>query len=384
MTFKVANIILDGRMAGPQNRILLVAEKLKRYGIETIVIIPRKNSGSFYHKLVQRNIQTKRMNLHRLTKHIPHLIGWFFFFISELIALYKFLKRENIALVHCNTPWQIKGILAGKMARAKVIWHLQDTRTSPAIKTLFKILAYLVCDGFIVAGASVRHYYFDSERLNKKKIAEIQAPVDTTRFNPNVPMKDKTMGKNSSINIASVGNINPNKGFEYFIEMAKILNKKYENLSFYIVGPYLETQKRYWRKLNRLVHTCGLRNFSFYGQSHNVPSVLQATHIFVCSSVTEASPMAVWEAMAMEKAVVSTNVGDVRRFIRDGKSGFIVPPADASQLAQKVSILIDDCDLRKRIGKFARATVVKELDIEVCVDKHRDFYVQYLGMKHRH
>ena len=378
---RIANIVLDGRFAGPQNRILLVAERLKKYGIETIVIIPRRDSEIFYRKLVQKNIQTRRMNLHRLTKHIPHLIGWFFFFIPELISLYRFLKRENITVVHCNTSWQIKGILAGKMARANVIWHLQDTRTSPVIKMVFKILAYLACDGFIVAGASVRDYYFDSERLNKKKIAEIQAPVDTSQFNPNAPMKDETLVKNSRINITSVGNVNPNKGFEYFIEMARILNEKYKNLSFYIVGPYLETQKSYWRKLNQLVHRSGLRNLSFYGQSHNIPSVLQATHIFVCSSVTEASPMAVWEAMAMEKPVVSTNVGDVRRFIRDGQSGFIVSPADASQLAQKVSILIDDSNLRKRIGKSARATVVRELDIEVCADKHRDFYAQYLGMK---
>ena len=382
MTFKVANITLDGRMAGPQNRILLVAEKLRRYGIETIVIIPRKNSEIFYHNLVQRNIQAKRLNLHRLTRHIPHLIGWFLFFIPELISLYKFLKRENITLVHCNTSWQIKGILAGKMARAAVIWHLQDTQTLSVLKTLFKLLARFFCDGFIVAGAAVRQYYFDSKRLSTKKIVEIQAPVDTSLFKPNALMEDKTMANSSGITVTSVGNINPDKGFEYFIEMANILSNKYKNLSFYIVGPYLETQKRYWQKLNHLLDKYDLENLSFYGQSDNVPSVLKATHIFVCSSVTEASPMAVWEAMAMEKAVVSTNVGDVKRFIRDGENGFIVPPADASQLAEKVGILIDDCNLREKMGKFARATVVKELDIDICVDKHRNLYTQYLWTKH--
>jgi len=48
MPIKVANIILDGRFGGPQNRILQVAERLKKYEIETIVIIPKKDSEFFY------------------------------------------------------------------------------------------------------------------------------------------------------------------------------------------------------------------------------------------------------------------------------------------------------------------------------------------------
>ena len=59
---KVANIILDGRFGGPQNRILQVAERLKEYGIETVVIMPKKDSETFYSKLIEKNIQVKRLN----------------------------------------------------------------------------------------------------------------------------------------------------------------------------------------------------------------------------------------------------------------------------------------------------------------------------------
>ncbi|RLG33440.1 hypothetical protein DRN98_03915, partial [Methanosarcinales archaeon] len=60
MPIKVANIILDGRFGGPQNQILQVAERLKKYEIETIVIIPKKDSEFFYSKLVEKNISVKR------------------------------------------------------------------------------------------------------------------------------------------------------------------------------------------------------------------------------------------------------------------------------------------------------------------------------------
>ena len=181
---KVANIILDGRFGGPQNLILQVAERLKKYEIEMIVIIPKKDSKFFYSKLVEKNICVKRLNLHRLTKYKPHLIGWFLFFIPELFFLYRYLKRERIKLVHCNTSWQIKGILAGKIAGAKIIWHLQDTWTPKGIKMLFHLLASL-CDGFIVAGNRVKQYYLNSKVLKAKKIIEIQAPIGTSYSNPN-------------------------------------------------------------------------------------------------------------------------------------------------------------------------------------------------------
>jgi len=379
MPIKVANIILDGRFGGPQNRILQVAERLKKYGIETIVIIPKKDSEFFYSKLVEKNISVKRLSLHRLTKHKPHLIKWFLFFIPELVSLYEYLKKENIRLVHCNNAWQIKGILAGKMARANIILHLQDTWTPWMKKMLFNILARFFCDGFIVAGDKVRQCYLNDKWIEAKKAIEIQAPVDTSYFNPNHTVKDNIIGNMPGIKITTVGNINPDKGLEYFIEMAEILNKEYKNLHFYIIGAFLESQKKYLEKLKRMILGYNLKNIIFYGRSDNIPSVLKAADIFVCTSIREASPMAVWEAMAMEKAIVSTDVGDVKRFIKDGENGFVVPPRDAKALAEKVSILIENENLRVKFGKLARAVAVKELDVDICVEKHRRFYLEILG-----
>lgn len=378
MPIKVANIILEGRLGGPQNRILQVAEKLKTHEIETIAIIPEKGSDFFYSKLLEKNIQVKKLNLHRLTKHSPHLIGWLIFFISELFSLYSYLKHENIKLIHCNISWQIKGILAGKIAKAKVIWHLQDTRKHWIKKILINILARFLCDGIIVAGNRVRNCYLNSKILNKKKIMEIQAPVDTSYFKSNNFTGDEVIKDHSGIKIATVGNINPAKGIEYFIKMAKILNNKYKNLNFYIVGSILDSQKKYSSMLDQLVLKHNLNNIRFYGRSQNVPMILKSIDIYVCSSVREASPISVWEAMAMEKAIVSTDVGDVNVYIKDGENGFVVPIKNSYALAEKVDILIQSMNLRKKFGKRAREVATKYLDIEVCTRKHIEFYKRIL------
>ena len=380
MHLKVANIILDGRFGGPQNRILQVAERLKKYGIKTVVIIPKKDSQIFYSKLIEKHIRAKRLNFHRLTRYKPHLIGWFIFFIPELISLYMYLKKENIRLVHCNTSWQIKGVLAGKMARAKIILHLNDTWTPLGIRIVFRLLSPL-CDGFIVTGKRVKECYFKGKEINVQDVEEIQAPVDTSYFDPKYTEKDRLIGNNKGLKIITTANINPTKGLEYFIEMANFLNKKYGdgNMNFFIVGACFDSQKKYLSKLKQLIYELNVRNLYFYGKSDNIPSVLKAADIFVCTSLDESGPMSVWEAMAMEKAIVSTDVGDVSRYIRNGENGFVVPVGNVEALTEKVSILIENEDLRIKFGKLARVTAIKELDLTICADKHRKFYMEILG-----
>jgi glycosyltransferase involved in cell wall biosynthesis len=381
MGFKVANITLDGRVAGPQNQIIHVAEELKRHGIETVVLLPTKDSQLVYSKLTERNIRAKRLHLHHLTTHKPHLLGYILFFLPELFSLYRHLRVERVGLVHCNGAWQMKGVIAGKIAGAKVIWHLQDTCTPQIINMLFRMLAHSLCDGLIFSGKSVKDYYFNRNGLSTKKIAEIQTPVDTSYFNPDHILQDNAITKPSGITIATVGYINPVKGIEYFIEMARILNAKYKNLHFTIVGPPLGSQRSYSRKITRLLRQYHLKNIHFYGICDDVPGILKATDIYVCSSLTEASPMSVWEAMAMRRAIVSTDVGDVKRFIKDGENGFIVPPRDPESLAEKVGILIENEELRNNFGKRARAVAVRDLDVEISADKHKRFYLEVLGLE---
>ncbi len=83
----------------------------------------------------------------------------------------------------------------------------------------------------------------------------------------------------------------------------------------------------------------------------------------------------------MEKAIVSTDVGDVPRFIRDGENGFIVPTKDAQSLAEKVDLLIREPNRRTTFGKKARLTAIQHLDIQLAGEKHNQAYRTILGME---
>jgi len=371
---KIANVIEEGRFGGPQRWISSVTGRLKGFGFEPIVIFPDVDSKCFYEQLKGQRIKTRRISLHRLTGKKAHLIKFFFFFIPEVISLYILFKKEHVDIVHCNNSWQFKGVIAGKMARKRVVWHLHETWTPPFINIIFKFLAVNFCDAFITAGQKSQTYYLADEKLAKKPIMAIQSPVNTVIFDPEKAKKDPEMAQCQGLKIITVGNINPCKGIEYYIEMASILNRKHEKLNFFVVGAHLANQKKYLKSISRLVKNYGIKNLHFYGPSNDILSLLKAADIYVCASILEASPMSVWEAMSMSKPVVTTDVGDVARFIKNGQSGFVVSTRNADALAKKVSLLIEDVNLRKKFGQKARDIAVKYLDLDTCVKKQAEFY----------
>ena len=378
---KIAIVTEEGRFGGPQRWISSVSGKLKDFGFDQIVIFPTLDSDRFYEDLSLKGISTKRISLHRLTKEKAHLIKFILLFIPEIVLLYKLFKKEGVDIVHCNNSWQFKGVIAGRLAEKKVVWHLHETSTPFFVNIIFKFLASYFCNVFITAGKRVKSYYLSGQRFAQKQVVDIQAPVDTVLFDPEKVIEDPAITAYAGLKIVTVGNINPTKGVEYFIEMASILSQRYDNLSFFVVGPHLDSQRVYSDKIVGLMKKYGLKNLHFYGLSENIPSVLKAADVYVCSSIAEASPISVWEAMSMGKAIVSTDVGDVAKFIKDGVSGYIVPIKNAFAMAEKVELLIENTALRKKVGKNARKIAVKNLDVDICAKKQAEFYRELLNLK---
>lgn len=381
-TIKIANIIEDGRLAGPQIRIAEVSRILSTGRIRTdegselenTVILPKYHNSQFIIRLEEFGVPYVTVPLHRLSKEKKSFLAYVFFFPFEIIKLVSLFKKRRFDVIHVSGgAWQIKGVIAGKLAGVKVLWHLNDTKTPGFIKKIFSVLSGWGASGFIVAGERVRKVYLEnSARAEGKPVFEIPAPVNCSIFDPS--KVEKAELEDHGIKIVTVGNINPFKGVEYFIQMAEILNHKHDDLQFYIIGPHLDSQKKYIQDLKELANRLELKNLVFYGPSLEIPKILKAADIYVCSSTHEASPTSVWEAMAMEKPIVATDVGDIFRYITNEVNGYVVSPEDPSQLADHVELLLENRKNWEKFGKRSREIVKEALDVSIIAGKHADAY----------
>lgn len=373
---KVCNVIEEGRFGGPERRIVLVAKVLKEREIDTHVVYPNFDSERFSREIARASISSTPLGITRLSKEKKILIRYTLFFPVEILRLRFFLREHGFNLVHINGSYQFKTAIAAKLAGIPVIWHLNDTQMDVVVKKTCRFLAKYCASGFIVTGSRVYDYYIRGTALEKKPFVDIQPPVDTAVFDSHKAGRNKTLDRLSGRKIVTVSGINPTKGLEYFILMASKLIRKYNDISFFVAGDELTSQRKYYKYLKDLLVSSGLTNdnFTFVGLIDDVPSFLQSADIFVFTSNSESGPTAVWEAMSMAKAIVTTDVGAVNQYIEDGESGFIVPTKDVELLAKRVGLLLDDPALRQKMGNSARRIAEKELDASIAAEKHAYFY----------
>ena len=176
-----------------------------------------------------------------------------------------------------------------------------------------------------------------------------------------------------------VANINPAKDFITFVKAIKKLSRYENKIIFIVIGSIYHTQKKYYKILINLIKLYKIKNIKFLNYRKDVRPLLKNIDIYVCASRYESSPLSVWEAMSMEKAIVSTNVGDINKFITDGSNGFLVNVGDYKSMAFRISQLIDQPKLRHKFGKYSRKVAKKKLDLKICSEHHIKMYKEVLN-----
>ena len=132
--------------------------------------------------------------------------------------------------------------------------------------------------------------------------------------------------------------------------------------------------------IKRSIYSLGLSNRVFLlGERNDVPSILASSDVFVLPSNWEGLPYTVIEAMMAGLPVVATSVGGVPELVEDGVTGFLVPRSDPEALAEALQRLIDDPELRERMGKAGRQKAMCEFTLDRMLRETEKVYEEVLG-----
>lgn len=377
---RVCNVDEEGRFGGPERRIVQLAQAMRAHGIETTVVYPVLDSQAFAAHIAKHRVRAMKLDITRLSLERRILLRYALRFPLEVAELVRFMRAERFDLVHVNGAYQFKVAIAARLSGTPTVWHLNDTHGPRSLKAAFRIVARACAGGFIVAGQRVREHYLSGTALEEVPWQEVHAPVDLDVFDPTrfdqESSEVQTAERSPRLRIGSVSGVNPAKGLEYFVEMAAELLAMDPHIEFHVAGAVLGSQKAYHESIMRRMESLGLKTeqVRFVGLVDDVPAFLSKLDICVFTSVAEASPTSVWEAMAMAKPVVTTDAGSVRQYVKDGVSGFVVPVRDVKQLVSRVRLLIHDEELRASVGEGARRAAARSLSVESAAAQTSAFY----------
>src|SRR5687767_10192037 len=264
--------------------------------------------------------------------------------------LSRLIKRLGPDIVHAHDPHGVAmAALALSMstqlakpplvASRRVDFHLKNNSMSR--------WKYRQVDCFICASEAIRQMLV-ADGVPAARTVTVYEGIDLERVDAAPPAKlhEELWLPHHAPLVGNVAALVPHKGQRHLIEAAAEVLRVEPDAHFIIAGEgelreSLEHQIRH-HHLEKHVLLAGFRS--------DVLSLHKAFDIFVMSSLTEGLGTSLLDAMACGKPVVATTAGGIPEVVRDGETGFIVPPRDHHAMSAAIVRLLKDPGLRERMG----------------------------------
>lgn len=268
-------------------------------------------------------------------------------FFKVFGAVSKAIKDVRPDLVYLNNTLygHIPSIVAARLNGCPTIAHLHDTITLTRAE---KLLAGWVDRFIALTQAGLAHYV--EQGIPKHKLVRVYNGIDLSDFDrkwlsegPVVRQETPTLG------IAAT--LHPRKGHAVLFHSVAQLIETFPDLSLLVAG---EGASR--NELEQLAANLRIdRSVRFLGYVKNMAAFLKQIDVLILPSFREGLPIVLFEAMAAAKPVVASDLPGTRELVRDGESGFLVPSGDAKALAKVIRLLLENRELRIRMGQKGRA-----------------------------
>lgn len=229
---------------------------------------------------------------------------------------------------------------------------------------------YQIADA-IAPGSEYNRQWQEANGGASERIRPIYNGVDAANFitcpsEPDVPT------------LVWLGRIDPLKDVETLLLAFAKVRSTFPEARLRIFGSAADENRDYLALCTALRDSLDLGgSATFEGQAVSVVEAYHAGHIVLLTSISEGFPYTLIEAMAAGKPTVATDVGGVRE--ATGDAGLIVPPQQPDQIAAACLVLLGDAELRRDIGRAARARILSMFTLEQSLAIFGDVYREVTG-----
>jgi glycosyltransferase involved in cell wall biosynthesis len=298
--------------------------------------------------------------------------------LGDLVALIR-ARGARILHVHGYAAADF-GRLAARATGTRLVLHehFADPRM-PGYQALADRLLRSYTHGAIAVSGSTRDFLVRQRFVPAERVRLIWNGAPLDEFAP--VARERALALRRRLGLAedavvfgTIGRLNAQKGHVFLLEAAARVLKQHPKARLLVVGDGDLAAEL--RERAKALGISGLTTFA--GHRSDVPELLGVLDLFCISSLYEGTPLALFEAMAAGKAIVSTAVDGCREVLREGETGLLVPPADAAALAGALERVIGDAGLRLALGTQAREAS-RHYDVLACVESMQAFYDELLA-----
>ena len=293
----------------------------------------------------------------------------------KMPRLIKYFKKHQTDVVVCVQNRDVKiGALAAKLAKVPVVLvrnGLDIIKNKPFHKLAFtKFVDGIMTNAMVLKETYMEYGWFEDDFIH--------VIYDGLKLPENVEKLDlrNQLGFTEDCKlIVSAGRLVPQKGFDYFIEVARMAKEQNKNWRFVVVG----TGKQE-RELMQLVKEKDVDDFiKFIGFKRDVLPYMAAGDLYVLSSRSEGLSSVLREAMSLGKASVSTAVNGVPELYQNNRAGLMVEKDNPQAIFDAIEKVLSDEQLKAKYEQNALMRIKEDFLEEIMIDNIESLFLKYLN-----
>ena len=380
----------------PHNQAVQLHRELARSGVARLTVVMPDEPGDGPDRLRDSGVAVVQMPLlrPRASRDKQGLIALLTGYPGQILRLRRLVRELGIDVVEVHGLLNLDGAVAGRLAGRGVVWQLIDTRPPPVLRWMMMPLVLLLADVIMTTGAAVADEY-PGTHLRPSRLIPFIPPVGLRAMDADGPDRQRACTRrrlsvsDEALLIASVGNLNPQKGYEQLIDTVADCRARgtVADLQLRIRGAVQSGHESYADRLRWRARQLGLppETIGEFEPPVDPAQLMRASDIFALTSRprSEGLPTVILEAMSLGVPVVATAVGSIAEIVSDGVSGILLRPDDPGQLADVIDMLVGNPAERARLGRQGREVVEQQASPESFARRQLQAYRLAVGSHRR-
>lgn len=349
-----------------------IVSNLDKSTFTPYVILP--NDGPLVEKIRSVGVYCEVVNYPILRRKYFNPKG-ILYYVSEYAAkskdIIKKLDGVKIDIIHNNTAAVLEGIYLKKKLKAKLIVHCHEIVKKPKFMNIFYAKAFSRYADLTMCVSNAVKEHLETTANFKGKIIVCYNGIDNKIYNPNYDVREVqeelSIPQNALV-VGMIGRVNAWKGQDDFLQAIERIGHK-DNVYYVLVGGVFAGEE--WRmkelkeKIKSSPMSADIRLVDFRPDSYRIHNLID---IFVLPSTSpDPLPTVVLETMASGNPVVGYRHGGVCEMCIDGETGLLADVCKPNELADKIEKLIDNEELRKKMGSAALERQHQEFSLEAHI-----------------
>jgi len=368
--------VLSSNKGGAIERI--VANQSKYFSDEFEVII--------FGPLFPLNKNVKNINYDRRMSLNLGIKSFLNDIIFLILGLWKMRKINADIIVSTHERNFILSLFYAKIKKKPLIaWELDHVFWISPWTIIKKVYHYLVKKAtLVVTESSQQKRRMIKQYIDSDKIRVIYAPIDIDKYYP--------LDKESNSNyILYVAKFTERKNQLLLLKAFNNIAKKYDDFKLVLVGPKRgaftgaeDSVSEYYIRCMGYIKASHLENkVIFYEnlEEEKLVKLYQEATLFVFPSLEEGFGMTLLEAMACGCPCISNNIEPMREVL--GEAGILIDTSDVNLLSGKIMFLLNDPELRRKLGKLARERAVSLFSSDKIHRQFEEIIIETLKKRKR-